>query len=442
MSMSSEKLPFDDDDYDTGSGVSTTDFNVVSDDPLNITTLLSTVTALVTTESSFHNLTSVKGAALQFNLYDILIPPIGVIVLLMNLAVIISSGLILKGGAQPRTTYLFLGNVAMADLVTSVAILFGQLYPRDKRNEMICILQMGMIVSSTLASIWSILLIAFDRFIYIVHALKYQQKLNPCRARILIICTWILGLIIGFMPITGWIGSTNNGKYCWFIKLAPAELVLITVGVGCFPIVVISVLYSIILYHALKKVGKLQKADYKSSIKQAQQESECNQLRMFRGGQSIKDNPQIKNKNSPKKFRAIMVVGLTTGSFILTWVPYLITSVLFVICMKTAKNQDDCKALGLLTASPLAILGFVNSLFNPLIYAWWHKGFRTFVCTKILRRKRLHKQATISSNKTTSSSTRTRTSESSTNDSRPTSRKISTVLPEGPYIGETQDTHL
>jgi hypothetical protein len=39
-----------------------------------------------------------------------------------------------------------------------------------------------MIVSDTLASIWNVLLIGIDRFIYIVHGMKYKQWLNPCRA--------------------------------------------------------------------------------------------------------------------------------------------------------------------------------------------------------------------------------------------------------------------
>ncbi|KAJ9596058.1 hypothetical protein L9F63_012791 [Diploptera punctata] len=418
MSVAPEE--FDDEDFDEGSGT------------------VSMISSLfTTTESSLHNLTSVRGAEVQFKLYDILIPVIGGIVLLMNIAVVVSSGLILKGGAHPRTTYLFLGNIAMTDFVTSVAILFGQLYPKEKRNEMLCILQIGMIVSSTLASIWSILLIALDRFFYIVHALRYQQRLTPCRARILIGCTWALGLVVGFMPITGWTGPTNDGKYCWFIKLAPAELVLITGTIGCFPIVAITVLYSIILYYALKKVERLQKADYEASLKEAKQTS-GGELRMFRGGRNNADDPQTGKKYSPKKFRAIMVVGLTTGSFILTWVPYLVASVLYVVCMKTAENQDDCKPLSLAIASPLAILGFANSLFNPLIYAWWHKGFRTFVRTKILRRKKVRNQSATGSSKTTSSSTRTNGS----SNSRPTSRKISKPLPEGPYIGTTEDTRL
>lgn len=110
------------------------------------TSLTDTVTKIsITTEDPSVNYTGVSGAKVQFQLYDYIIPPVGVIILLLNLAVVISSGLILKRGAEPRTTYLFLGNVAMADLITSVAVLFGQLYPREHRNDAVCILQMGML---------------------------------------------------------------------------------------------------------------------------------------------------------------------------------------------------------------------------------------------------------------------------------------------------------
>ena len=99
----------------------------------------------ITTEDPSVNYTGVLGAKIQFQLYDYIIPSVGVVILLLNLAVVISSGLILKRGAEPRTTYLFLGNVAMADLVTSVAIVVSQLYPREHRNDAICMLQMGML---------------------------------------------------------------------------------------------------------------------------------------------------------------------------------------------------------------------------------------------------------------------------------------------------------
>ena len=257
----------------------------------------------------------------------------------------------------------------------------------------------GMIVSSTLASIWSVLLIGIDRFFYIVHALKYQLWLNTRRARWLMLSTWILGLIIGFMPAMGWKGWTNGGKYCWFIRLAPHGIVLLTGMLGFIPIIIITVLYMIILYQALRKVVQLQKSDHEASGRHIpKDDNDPNTIRIFRGGQSSRQtNVHNKNQHSPKKSRAIIVVVLTTGSFILTWVPYFVASAMYVFCEKQATDANTCKPLRLAIASPLAILGFMNSLLNPLIYAWWHKGFRKFVFTRILGTKRLQNQANIRS---------------------------------------------
>ncbi|XP_069673353.1 glucose-dependent insulinotropic receptor-like [Periplaneta americana] len=424
--------------------------NLVNDYSSSLTSLVTSVLTdeVEATDDPSTNYTAVAGANIQFNLYDYLVPPIGVIALLLNLAVVVSSGLILKGGAHPRTTYLFLGNVAMADLVTTVAVLFGQFFPREKRSETLCIVSMGMIVSSTLASIWSVLLIGIDRFFYIAHALRYQQLLTPFRARFLILGTWILGLVLGFMPAMGWIGWTNGGKYCWFIRLAPHGLVLLTGAVGCLPIIIITVLYSIILYYAIHKVAQLQRADHEASMKE-RPKGNAKQLRIFRGGQSNENNQQDKTRHAPKKFRAVMVVALTTGSFIVTWIPFFIASTMHVFCEKTATDEETCKPLRIAVASPLAILGFFNSLLNPLIYAWWHKGFRKFVCSKICRRNGRQEAAgsrLTRSIKSSTSNTSTRTITGSTkgasNDVKPTGRKRSTGVTEGPYISENEDTRL
>lgn len=77
-------------------------------------------------------------------LYDIFIPLLGFFIITLNLIVVISSGLILKKGRlHPKSTYLFLGNVALADLVTGCAVLFGQFYPSHYRDENSCAIQIG-----------------------------------------------------------------------------------------------------------------------------------------------------------------------------------------------------------------------------------------------------------------------------------------------------------
>lgn len=89
------------------------------------------------------NLTSVKGAKVQFMLYDYLIPGIGTLIIVLNLMVVISSGLILRSGLQPKATYLFMGNVAMSDLVTGIAVVMGQVIPKGIRTEGLCALSIG-----------------------------------------------------------------------------------------------------------------------------------------------------------------------------------------------------------------------------------------------------------------------------------------------------------
>lgn len=49
---------------------------------------------------------------------------------------------------------------------------------------------------------------------------------------------------------------------------------------------------------------------------------------------------------------------------------------MFVYCDRK-QTPNLCRNLKVAIASPLAVLGFANSLLNPIIYAWWHNGFRT-----------------------------------------------------------------
>lgn len=52
---------------------------------------------------------------------------------------------------------------------------------------------LAVIVSTTLVSVYSVLLVSIDRFFYISHGLRYQQYIFPNRVRILIVISWIIG---------------------------------------------------------------------------------------------------------------------------------------------------------------------------------------------------------------------------------------------------------
>lgn len=193
--------------------------------------------------------------------------------------------------------------------------------------------------------------------------------------------------------------GTMNGQRCWFISMLP-EYVLSTTIIGIIPVFVVLILYSFILYQALKKVSDLKKATSSTSGTET-----ANNLRYFRGSTvnleqdltvSLRDqsktrrrclcccrsketsdeNAEPSTKRKPSKLKAIKIVSFTTGSFVVTWLPYFIASTMFVYC-DHENNESFCQGLKVAIASPLAILGFSNSLLNPIIYAWWHNGFRS-----------------------------------------------------------------
>lgn len=148
-----------------------------------------------------------------------------------------------------------------------------------------------MTVSSALVSVYSIGLIAVDRYLYILYGLRYQRYLSTNRARMMVAATWVLGAIVGYLPAMGIREFTDNGKWCWFIILTPRSLVLVTTSIGLIPLITIIVLYSIILKTALDKISNLKKAARESMG------TAVGSLRLFRGGQDRNSNTSELNNN-------------------------------------------------------------------------------------------------------------------------------------------------
>ncbi|CAK1550460.1 unnamed protein product [Leptosia nina] len=404
----------------------------------------------------------------QFVAYRPVACSVGLLILLSNITVVISSGLILKKGQQPKSTYILLGNVSLADTIIGISMLIGFSFKDPITSSTLCFIELGMLVCPAMVSIFSVGLIAVDRYIYILHGLHYQRWVNTSKVRISIIFVWFIGIILGFLPIFGLHNRDDNGN-CYYVAVFPGPLVLLNSFLSIVPIAVVAVLYTIILISALKNVRKIN-----ASINQVQSANSTS-LRVYRGNgnptiQPVKNTKQfnvrhsiasnsseeivrddqcdqtnkskslsdlnIKNtlvddmnkdnriqtnplhkhvsgnslcstnvsvtdgsnftivtesneihetskrvkRKEATKWRAITIVMLTSGSFICTWMPFFMTVIFYVLC-EDKENNRKCLHLRLLLAGPLAALAFLNSALNPLIYAWWHKGFQRYIRT-------------------------------------------------------------
>ncbi|XP_076338753.1 glucose-dependent insulinotropic receptor-like isoform X2 [Tachypleus tridentatus] len=365
----------------------------------------------------------------QLLVYDIVIPVIGVIIVLANSAVVISSGLILKKGVTPKATYLFLGNLAMSDVLTGLTILVGQFYPDSIRSHLSCLMQLGTIVSATLASSWSITLIGIDRFIFIVYGLYYNIWMTTRRARLMIGGAWFLCFLIGFSPAMGW-SYPGDGSRCWYVTVVKPSNLVFTVIVGIFfPLGFITVLYLFILYKAIHQVdirkgGTEEKPQENVQMSENRSQQTSTAVTSVNGnrGQNSATGDVTADKKTKKKWKAIKVVLLTLGAFVLSWFPYFIASLVYV-------SRPSLK-LAVTIASVLAMLGFLNSFLNPLIYAWWHRGLRKFITEDCFFCKKKKKKAGYRpgapGSKTSSSSTSvTKTSTKSSTLSEPRSPGVS-----------------
>ncbi|KAI8424919.1 hypothetical protein MSG28_006834 [Choristoneura fumiferana] len=224
----------------------------------------------------------------QLVMYKTVAYVVGTLIILSNLTVVISSGLILRRGQQPKSTYLLLGNVSLADTIIGFSIIFGALIDNSMNSNPLCIFQIGMIVCPAMVSIFSVGLIAVDRYFYILHGLYYQRYFNTTRVRIGILIIWMIGLTLGFMPVTGWVNTELIFSRCYYTALFPASLIFFNTCLSIIPIILVTVLYSIVLVRALRNVRDIKTAQ--KSVHVNSNSDETPKLRMYRGNTNMSRN--------------------------------------------------------------------------------------------------------------------------------------------------------
>lgn len=295
-----------------------------------------------------------------FGIWFLCIPAI-----LANFAVLVSSGLILgRGRTEPRVAYMLLGSIALADLFATSMIVAGLVFPHASRTPAICAALIGGQVSCSLISMISIFLIGLERFFYIVHGIKYDYILTSTRIRLLIFLAWIMGISFGLIPELLTMSEFMNSEFhCRFVNSNKA-VIIVAASIAMPALLITIVLYSVIFIHVRRITKAIGGPDGSTKI----------------------------------KLKSILVVFISCISFLVTWGPYMVCGFLYAVFCRS--EGLTCSNIALALTSPLAVLGFFNSILNPIIYAWWHRPFneaiRKIVCRKRMREKARNKMCDAS----------------------------------------------
>ncbi|XP_042325486.1 trace amine-associated receptor 1-like [Sceloporus undulatus] len=221
-------------------------------------------------------------------------------------------------------------------------------------GEFFCKIHTSVDIMLSTSSIFHLSFISIDRYYAVCNPLQYKAKINTCVILIMIFISWMLPAMFGFGLI--FLQLNLIGAKETFYKL------IYCVG-GCFVFfnetsgVIASMvsfyipgLVMLSIYGKIYAIAKRQARSIKVAVSQAQIRFEMRHL-----------------ISHSRERKAAKTLGIVVGVFLICWFP-------FFFCTATDPFMNY-------TTPPIVIdamvwLGYMNSTFNPIVYAYFYLWFR------------------------------------------------------------------
>ncbi|XP_061862235.1 glucose-dependent insulinotropic receptor-like [Colius striatus] len=275
--------------------------------------------------------------AVLHSLLSCLIPP-------ANVLVIVAVYQLMR--KQPGTSYVYILNLATADLLVGVMciteVLDNVLSRNFDHSRSFCLLRLAMSMTPCIGSILTLLLISLDRYLAVMLPLSYPTLLKKTPMVLSLLVLWLLSFLFGYLPLI--LPSLQRGNYtgyCGVLYVAKNEYLYII----CLGIFAPSLLALVFLHVSVGCVAYMQ------------------HKRLRRA--SARTGPL---RARPRRFKGLRTVLIVLVGFSLSWGPYMVGGTVEAAC-------GSCNLAGPLKDA-LFLLGETNSLINPFIYALHSKDIR------------------------------------------------------------------
>ncbi|XP_051880313.1 trace amine-associated receptor 1-like [Pristis pectinata] len=255
------------------------------------------------------------------------------------------------------TNYLVL-SLAIADFLLGCMVMPYSLI-RSIENcwylgDLFCKLQASFDFMLCAASIFHLCFISVDRYYAVCDPLKYKTRITFHIVLIMILISWILSAFVGFGMICLELNLIEIRDF-YYKEIFCSGGCTLVMGKLC------SVIYSIVSFYfpgfiMLCIYTKI----YFVATKQARAIND-----ITRQVHSIKENKNITSQTSERK--AAKTLGIVMGVFLMCWTPYFTCNFLDPFIAHTTPP---------LMFDTFFWLGYLNSAFNPVIYAFFYSWFR------------------------------------------------------------------
>lgn len=291
-------------------------------------------------------------------------------------------------------TNFFIVSLAFADLLVAILVMpFSasvELSGQWVFGRTMCDIFNANDVLFSTASILHLCCIAMDRYIAILHPLKYEVKMTRTRVAVMLLVTWVASILISYIPVYSQLYTTqqhfqalqDDPESCVFIVNKVYACVSSSVSFW-IPCSIMAFVYARIFLEARKQEKFVQsnamylhysEARYRRSHDNGQHAGQTNGMLAGEGEGEVQRSDRRRMKREHKAARTL---GVIMGAFVLCFLPFFLWYVISTMCGPACPYPPVVSSL-------LFWVGYFNSCLNPLIYAYFNRDFRT-AFKKLLR---------------------------------------------------------
>ncbi|XP_029171232.1 adenosine receptor A2b-like isoform X2 [Nylanderia fulva] len=293
--------------------------------------------------------------------------PYTVCEILVAICAVLGNGLVIivfgKERKLRRRTNYYIVSLAAADLLVGLfAIPFAILASIGlPTNLHACLFTVSVLVVLCTISIFCLVAVSVDRYWAILHPMRYSRTVRTKTAIGIICVCWIAGTLVGFLPLFGWNGGETSDHRCIFTKVMDYNyLVFLYFATIIFPALLIAAFYAHIYRVIIKQQIVTVDPNGSGAVRR------LGGLRL--GHQTTGTMLRVLGAARKREIKATQNLSRIVLFFIVCWFPLYTINCVMAFCPKCEVND--------LLMNFCIILSHMNSVGNPLLYAYHLKDFR------------------------------------------------------------------
>lgn len=278
---------------------------------------------------------------------------------------------------RSKVTNFFVISLAISDLLVAILVM-----PWKAATEIVgfwpfgefCNVWVAFDIMCSTASILNLCVISVDRYWAISSPFRYERKMTPKVACLMISVAWTLSVLISFIPVQLNWHKAQSASYAQLNGTFPGDLppdncdsslnrtYAISSSLISFyiPVAIMIVTYTRIYRIAQKQIRRI------SALERAAESAKHRHSSM---GNSLSMESESSFKMSFKReTKVLKTLSVIMGVFVCCWLPFFILNCMVPFC--EAEGTTDFPCISSTTFDVFVWFGWANSSLNPIIYAF------------------------------------------------------------------------